>query len=95
MGCADSYTEFDRQAEWNRLYDRLHSVTRVACEMEKLLTHAQKGKLSSEAKQWIKQHKIEDGKREIKEAEAKRRAAIKKRALGKLTEEEKLAIGAH
>jgi hypothetical protein len=73
----------------------LDEVTRVACEMEKLLIHSQRSKLSAETRSWIERHRKWDREREKEAADNKKRKKLKEKALGKLSKAEKEAIGVY
>jgi hypothetical protein len=83
---------------------RADLATRVACEIEKLLTKGQFDTLSEEAQKWIKKHREADvleRKREEerlrREQEDKRRKEAREKlrltALKKLSKEEREALG--
>jgi hypothetical protein len=83
---------------------RCDQATRVACEVEKLLSHEQFGTLTKEAQTWIKKHRDADAAEKKREEErkkreqlieARRKEADEKRlaALKKLTREERTILG--
>jgi hypothetical protein len=84
--------------------NRLDEATRVACEIEKVLTEEQVESLSKEAQNWITRHRAADERERKREEERKRRDAeekvrrekmdaIRTGALHKLTREERNALG--
>jgi hypothetical protein len=83
---------------------RCDQATRVACEIEKLLSHEQFGTLTKEAQTWIKKHRDADAAEKKREEERqKREQEVKARrekneqahlaALKKLTREERNILG--
>lgn len=83
----DSYN--DRLEEWKK-HQR---TTRVACELAEKLTGAQYDELSKEAHEWIEEHRKIDAKRIAEERRQQARDSAKKKALAKLTANEKRALG--
>ena len=90
MPCMDGPTAEDdaRMAQ-----ERADVNARVACEVLRLLTSAQIGRLSQEAQQWWAEHLIADRQREEREAEALRHEMLKRAGLAKLSDDEREALG--
>jgi uncharacterized membrane-anchored protein YhcB (DUF1043 family) len=72
---------------------KLHDATRVACEALKLLTNQQIKRLSPHSIRWWQEHQAKDRARLAKERQERAKEFARRRALDKLTEEEKLALG--
>ena len=82
-------------AEWCAVVQAdLDKVTRLFCETCKaLVRQGALDILSDEAKNWWELHKDLDRMREAEEAEEEKRNRIRNNALGKLTSEEREALG--
>jgi hypothetical protein len=111
MPCIDDEDVPSNQGEINALTrdldeqkKRLDFATRVACNLEKLLTEAQFQELDSETQRWIVKHRKEDVKRrqreETERIQAEKRLAkhreneqTRKQALAKLTPKERKVLG--
>jgi hypothetical protein len=78
--------------EYERMRDRLDKATRVACEMEKMLTHAQRKKLSPEAQDWIIKHREADERRLRNEEHQRQVKEERATALKKLTPRERALL---
>ena len=79
--CEDIKPEFDK-------------VTRLLCEICETYQYAEDfDTLSSDLRSWWKQHQKEDAARIEKENRRKKVDLIKKRALAKLTSQERAALG--
>lgn len=88
MPCSDggpSYDDLQRQAR-----DR-DTVTRLACDRCKWLEKT--GEVPEWAREWWESHKAEDRRRIQEDAQARREEQIRKRALSKLTKEEREELG--
>lgn len=84
----------DRSSEaYAAARSRLDKVTQVACEMAKLLTSAQKRKLSTKAKKWIEIHRIIDDRRIAHEQRKIKEKQLREKALRKLTPGERRLLG--
>jgi len=94
------------RAEIQRNEKRADLAARVACELEKkYIKSAQElATLSTETQQWVAEHRVKDAKEKAdqlrkerleREQEEKRqkRQALQTSALGKLTKEERKALG--
>jgi hypothetical protein len=96
----------DARAEARRNEKRADLAARVACELEKKYIKSDKEleALSKETQVWIAEHRIKDAKEKAEqlrqerlerqhEERRKKEAALKTSALGKLTHEERRALG--
>lgn len=77
---------------------RADKLARIACELAQYIDahipmKVEHSDLSVQTKAWWNEHKEADRIREEREAKARRIAQIKRQAIGKLTPEEKKALG--
>jgi hypothetical protein len=73
---------------------RLDWVTRAACDMRTVLRRNNlERELTTESRGWIVEHDAEDARRVEAETKAKIRQATKRRALAKLSDEERVLLG--
>lgn len=83
------------RSEWPSDYEmekrrELDLVTRVACELGKLVP---KHQMSKETLAWVEKHEAIDQRRKRAKEERKRKERLKRVALSKLTAEEQKALG--
>ena len=88
MPCSDASPRSDEySAAIGKMRNKLDKITRLLCEACYIIEH--KGiQPSLELRQWWADHQEEDRIRNEQEQDEKRRRAIKKAALAKLTGEE-------
>ncbi len=92
MPCTDGVTNY-HYTENPETKRRLDRATRVACEVLSTLTKTEVSKLSSEAQGWWIAHQEQDQIRLARLAEANAKAAARKKAVLKLTPEERKLLG--
>ena len=98
MPCSDGGPCYQDDPETiQRLRDtkaRLDWVTRAACDMRTILRRNNlEQHLTAESRRWITEHDAEDARRIEVETKARIRQATKRRALAKLSDEEKVLLG--
>ncbi len=89
MPCSDggpSYEQTQRDAEEHQI------LTRLACDRCREI-EARGGLVPTWAQEWWTDHKREDAEREAQNQRAKQEAAIRRRAIAKLTPEEREELG--
>jgi hypothetical protein len=92
MPCYDERTS--REYIERETHEKIDRLTRVCCELAGLVIRAGRiSEISEEAGGWIRDHLAWDERRKRAEAEAKAKADIRRRALEKLTPEERVALG--
>ena len=74
-------------------YRKLTLLTRIACEGFSLLNPSQFAQLSKVSQDWWRQHQEQDRKSKHRQKLEKEQEAQKKKALGKLTKEERTLLG--
>ena len=72
---------------------RLDLATRVACAALRTLSKEAINNLPQEVRVWWEKHQEMDRRREVAERNQRQKEAAKKRALNKLTPEERKALG--
>ena len=99
MLCRDAGPDNYWPIECPRCNERADKLTRVACDLARTI-EANMGviqdttsALSKETRDWWREHKEADRRREEAEAKARRIRKVKQEALGKLTPEERKALG--
>lgn len=89
MPCYDS-----RDDDNSELYTKINRLTRVACDMAKVIkTVGQFGRLSFESRQWVAEHEALDRQHRREELAARRKEEVRRNALMKLTDVERAVLG--
>lgn len=90
-----SYVDYSKVDKW-----RFEEVTRVACELAKLVkdvmrrsNNPPRQNLSKETRRWITRHEKIDRERIAAKKEKKKLRLLRKKALNKLSPREKKALG--
>lgn len=90
MPCRDYSSDYDLSVERQRKVDKL---TRMLCTVLSAYNEAGIRKLPAEVREWWREHQALDRQRLAAEEASRQRARLKKRALDKLTPEERKALG--
>ncbi len=90
MPCTDWDTEERKRAERT---DQVNKLTRLLCEAMGYLEDRNLGDGSKELKQWYADHKEMDRRRIEAERSKVEKKILKRKALAKLTSEERRALG--
>lgn len=92
MPCYDS-----RDHDNSELYDKIELLTRVSCDLARALrataTAGQFLDVSQETLDWIRQHDLEDKRHAEEKQRAASREEAQRRALAKLTPDERRLLG--
>jgi hypothetical protein len=95
MPCRDEWQEKDYIEQRTKTFmAKLNAATRAACDMRTILRrHSLEDELCEETRKWIEKHDTWDKKRIKKEDAQNIRQELKKKALGKLSMDERRVLG--